>query len=224
MHKYKHLIFGLGMAAECAAYEFGLHNVDGFCVNKEFITQNELLGLPVYSYEDIFSNKFEKVKFFIATGYSDLNRTRAKIINQLKIDNQEIFSIIPNCYNTLLINHGYNCLLMSGSNIQPFVKINNNVFIWSGATICHHCELGSNIWITAGATIAGNTSIGNNVFIGVNATIVSGVNIGSNVFIGAGALVTKDVPDDGVVIAKGSDLMGIKSDLFIKFLDNNGVY
>jgi sugar O-acyltransferase (sialic acid O-acetyltransferase NeuD family) len=224
MQKYKHIIFGLGMAAECAAYEFGLNNIDAFCVNKEFVNQSKMLGLPVLSYEDVCLNKFEKIKFFVATGYSNLNRSRAKIVSQLTIDGWQFFSIIPNSYYPLLNGIGINCFLMSGSNIQPFVKLKNNVFIWSGATICHHCELGNNIWITAGATIAGNTVIGDNVFIGVNATIVSGINIGSNVFIGAGALVTKDVPDNGVILAKGSDLMGIKSDLFIKFLENNGGY
>ena len=42
--------------------------------------------------------------------------------------------------------------------------------------------------------------IGNNVWIGSNATILAGVTIGDGAIIGAGAVVTKDVPDNAVVV------------------------
>ncbi|KAJ2162862.1 hypothetical protein GGF46_000244 [Coemansia sp. RSA 552] len=42
--------------------------------------------------------------------------------------------------------------------------------------------------------------IGNNVWIGGGAIILSGITIGSGVTIGAGSVVTKDVPDNVVVV------------------------
>ena len=42
--------------------------------------------------------------------------------------------------------------------------------------------------------------IGNDVWIGVNVTILPGVTIGENAVVGAGAVVTKDVPDNAVVV------------------------
>ena len=39
-----------------------------------------------------------------------------------------------------------------------------------------------------------------NVWIGVNVTILAGVTIGENAIIGAGSVVTKDVPDNAVVV------------------------
>lgn len=39
-----------------------------------------------------------------------------------------------------------------------------------------------------------------NVWIGVNVTILPGVTVGENAVIGAGAVVTKDVPDNAVVV------------------------
>jgi acetyltransferase-like isoleucine patch superfamily enzyme len=39
-----------------------------------------------------------------------------------------------------------------------------------------------------------------NVWIGVNVTILPGVTIGENAVVGAGAVVTKDVPDNAVVV------------------------
>jgi len=38
------------------------------------------------------------------------------------------------------------------------------------------------------------------VWIGVNVTILPGVTIGENAVVGAGAVVTKDVPDNAVVV------------------------
>lgn len=40
----------------------------------------------------------------------------------------------------------------------------------------------------------------NNVYIGNNVIILPGVTIGNNVIIGAGAIITKDVPDNSVMV------------------------
>lgn len=42
--------------------------------------------------------------------------------------------------------------------------------------------------------------IGNNVQIGTDAIIMPGVTIGNNVIVGCAAVVTKDVPDNSVVV------------------------
>lgn len=46
----------------------------------------------------------------------------------------------------------------------------------------------------------GKVHIGNNVFVGANSTILAGVNIGDNVVVGANSVVTKDVPNNCVVV------------------------
>ncbi len=81
-------------------------------------------------------------------------------------------------------------------------------------------EIGSNVSITEGVTIlthgydwsvfkgmygdvlgsAGRVKIGDNVFIGMHTTILKGVNVGNNVVIGANSLISKDVPDNCVVV------------------------
>ena len=43
-------------------------------------------------------------------------------------------------------------------------------------------------------------SIGENVWIGENARICKGVSIGNNCVVGANAVITKDAPDDCVII------------------------
>ena len=47
--------------------------------------------------------------------------------------------------------------------------------------------------------------------VGANATIVCGITLGRYCFIGAGAVVTKDVPDYGLVLGNPSKLSGFMS-------------
>lgn len=48
--------------------------------------------------------------------------------------------------------------------------------------------------------IAKPVRIGNDVWIGGNVTILPGVTIGNNVVVAAGAVVTKDIPDNTLVV------------------------
>jgi acetyltransferase-like isoleucine patch superfamily enzyme len=50
-----------------------------------------------------------------------------------------------------------------------------------------------------------------NVWMGVNVTILAGVTVGENAIIGAGAVVTKDIPDNAVVVGNPARV--------IKYLD-----
>ena len=68
--------------------------------------------------------------------------------------------------------------------------------------------IGSNCNLSHGVTIGvtrrgdkmGVPIIGDNVYIGPGAKIIGRVNIGNNAAIGANCVVTKDVPDFGVVV------------------------
>jgi hypothetical protein len=45
-----------------------------------------------------------------------------------------------------------------------------------------------------------DTRIGDNCFIGARAIIMPGVTVGNEVVVGAGAVVTKDVPNNCIVV------------------------
>jgi len=69
-------------------------------------------------------------------------------------------------------------------------------------------RIGKNCNISQGVTLgqanrgknAGHPTLGDGVYIGPGAKIVGAVRIGNNVAIGANCVVTKDVPDNGVVV------------------------
>ncbi|MEY2973550.1 MAG: hypothetical protein RI886_1327, partial [Pseudomonadota bacterium] len=51
------------------------------------------------------------------------------------------------------------------------------------------------------------TNIGNNSFIGTNSSLVAPINIGNNVYVGAGSVITKDVEDDALAVARGKQFI-----------------
>jgi UDP-2-acetamido-3-amino-2,3-dideoxy-glucuronate N-acetyltransferase len=52
------------------------------------------------------------------------------------------------------------------------------------------------------------TTVSRGATIGANATILSGLTIGENALVGAGAVVTRDVPDHGLVTGSPARLRG----------------
>ena len=81
--------------------------------------------------------------------------------------------------------------------------------IGGGLMVSHnHCvvypkETGKNFRVGPRVVIGRNgdfPTFGDNVYVAANATVVGNIRIGSNVIIGAGAVVTKDVPDNVVVV------------------------
>lgn len=72
-------------------------------------------------------------------------------------------------------------------------------------------KIGSNVTIVHGVTIAGKGGafpvIKDNVYIGCGACILGGVTIGRNAVIGANAVVTKDIPDNAVVVGNPSKVI-----------------
>lgn len=79
------------------------------------------------------------------------------------------------------------------------VTIGDNVTI-SGTTILAHD--GSTKKFLGYSKVAPVT-IGNNVFIGYGSIILPGVTIGNNVIVGAGTVISKDIPDNVVIIREG---------------------
>jgi len=84
--------------------------------------------------------------------------------------------------------------------------------IGEGFNVCHfNCivihtkvTIGDNCYISQGVTIGISKDkvplIGDNVYIAAGAKIIGGITVGNNVSIGANCVVTKDIPDNVVVV------------------------
>lgn len=96
------------------------------------------------------------------------------------------------------IGNGTN--ILSGVIISNSSKIGMGCIVYYNSIITHDCEIGDFVEISPGATLLGRSSIGNFSQIGSNATILPNIKLGKNVVVGASSVVTKDVPDNCVVV------------------------
>lgn len=98
----------------------------------------------------------------------------------------------------------------TGIEIHPGATIGDDFFIdhGSGVVIGETTIIGNNVTIYHGVTLGGTSldkvkrhpTVMDNVMIGSGAKILGNITIGSNTKIGANAVVTKDIPNDSVVI------------------------
>ena len=112
---------------------------------------------------------------------------------------------------------GQNVMVAGGAVVGDGVKIQNNVSVYAGVTVEDGAFLGpSCVFTNVKAPRAflekkqefHKTQVGTGASIGANATIVCGCRIGKFALVGAGCVVTRDVPDYGLVVGNPGRLIG----------------
>lgn len=117
---------------------------------------------------------------------------------------------------------GSNCNICAHTLIENDVVIGDNVtvksgvFIWDGITIEDDAFIGPCVTFTNDKHPRSKqypeeflrTVVETGASIGANATILPGIKIGKNAMVGAGAVVTKDVPENAIVIGNPATIKG----------------
>ena len=125
--------------------------------------------------------------------------------------------IMPNCTIGEACNIGQNCVISPDVVLGKNVKIQNNVSVYTGVVCEDDVFLGPSMVFTnvinprSGVNRRGQytkTLVKKGASIGANATIVCGHDIGKYAFIGAGAVVTKEIPDYGLVVGNPARQIG----------------
>ena len=97
-------------------------------------------------------------------------------------------------------NIGVGCNILSGVRVSNSVSIGKGCIIYYNSIIAHDCFIGDFVEISPSVNILGRVDVSSYTHIGANATILPDIKIGKNSIIGAGSVVTKDVPDNVVVL------------------------
>lgn len=212
----KIVIIGTGETAEIA-YEYFTHDsaykVVGFSVERAYLKQKELHGLPVVALEDIDSY-YPPSEFlvFVAVSSTRLNRVRTRLYRQLKERGFRFATYISSrAFVWQNAEIGENCFVFENNTIQPFVKIGNNCVLWSGNHIGHNTIIHDNCFIASHVVISGFCEIGENCFLGVNSTIINNLKVAQDCFIGAGVLIQKNTEEGKVYQIAGAEASKVGS-------------
>lgn len=103
--------------------------------------------------------------------------------------------------------YGKGLVVHKASGLPPCSEFGNNVLIQGKAVMGHDLKVGDNVVISSLAFIGGNTTIGRNTYIAPGSLLRNGINIGENAIVGMGAVVTKDVPDNAVVVGNPAKII-----------------
>ncbi len=108
-------------------------------------------------------------------------------------------------YIDINVTIGDNCKIQNFATIYQGVEIGDDVFI--GPHACFTNDLYPRAFIWNEERLE-KTVVKDGASIGANSTIIAGVTIGRYAMVGAGAVVTRDVPDYGLVIGNPARLRG----------------
>lgn len=117
---------------------------------------------------------------------------------------------------------GENCNICAHTLIENDVVIGNNVTVKSGVYVWDGITLKDNVFIGPCVTFTNDkkprskqypdefpkTVVEEGASIGANATLLPGINIGKNALIGAGAVVTKNVPENAIMVGNPAVIKG----------------
>ncbi len=121
---------------------------------------------------------------------------------------------------------GRDCMIGNGVYIDAGIRVGNRVNIHNKALLYRNMTVQDDVFIGPGVCFVNDPSPRSNVIrkmkglnrvvkqgasIGANACILSDINIGRYAMVGAGAVVSKDVPDYGLVYGIPAKLIGFVS-------------
>ena len=199
MKKQPLTILGAGLFAEeiaSNATDTDLYEVYRFV---EGIRQDQcgrdLLGHPVIWIEDL--KQCPPGAAVCAVG----SPKRKALIEQAVAFGTTFISLIhPSVQQSAGCTIGAGSIVCPGTLIATGTTVQEHVIINRGCLIGHHATIESYATLGPGVNIAGRTRIGNGSTLGMGAIILDGITIGKNSIVGSGALVTRDVPDNVVVM------------------------
>jgi len=206
MAKTQRLVIGGDSAFAQVAYEYFTHDSDyevvAFSVEREYLKQDSLFGLPVVPFETLETTYAPgEHKFFAATVYTQANQLRTRLYQEARAKGFAPASYISSrAFVWRNCQIGEHCFIFENNVVQPFVRLGNNVILWSGNHIGHHSTIKDHCFFASHVVVSGFVEIGAYCFMGVNATVANNTTIGDNCTIGAGALVMSDVEDGQTVV------------------------
>lgn len=199
------LIVGAGEFAEIA-WQYFTHDseyeVVGFAVEKEYLTDEKIFGLPVIELEKIenfFSS--EEVWVHIAISSKNLNQVRERLFFYMKNKGYKFANYVSSkSFVWHTVELGENIFIFENNVLQHGAKIGSGVVLWSGNHIGHRTEIGDFCFLSSHVVVSGFCKVGARCFLGVNSSLADQVSIGKDTFVGLGSAINKTCSTVGAII------------------------
>jgi sugar O-acyltransferase (sialic acid O-acetyltransferase NeuD family) len=191
------VVFGVGRIAELAHFYLthdSPHEVVGFALDRDYLTDGEFRGLPVVAFDEV-AESFppDAVEMFIPISFRRMNHVRADRVAAAKEAGYRLISYVSSKATTFPgFECGENCFILEDNTIQPFVQIGDDVILWSGNHIGHHTVIEDHVMVSSQVVISGGCTIESHCFLGVNSTIRDETTIGRETLVGAGVTILRD--------------------------------
>ncbi len=168
-------------------------------VDDKYPDLTQVLDWPVIGgMEDFRNHREEYPDVFVAVGD---NAIRQKITTWSEEAGFHLPTLIhPRAAVSRLAVIGAGTIINSQSAVNANATIGKGCIVNTGATVGHDCVLGDFVHVAPGASLAGETVIGDGCWIGMRSAVIEQLTVGKGVVIGAGAVVTRNIPDNKLVV------------------------
>jgi sugar O-acyltransferase (sialic acid O-acetyltransferase NeuD family) len=206
--KKKVIIFGTEEIARLALVYLSRgdqREIACFCVDRKYLIEEELMGYPVFPFEDIINIcPPETHEIFLGLSYGSFNETRKSIFERIRKSGYCISSLNASQKSTWVDITGEGSVILDHATIQPGCIVGENVFISPGCSIGHDTIINDHAFFGPGVITCGNNSVGASAFIGAGTIIGPGVTVADGAFVGTGARIFRDTHPGNAYIERST--------------------
>lgn len=187
----------------------------GFLDNDKHKINTVFYGFPILGGLDLVKSLAGPNVFFVNLITGNTN-TRYETTKTIVHEGGKLTNFIHPSIDLTMCKLGVGIYLQEAVIIQAGVEIGDNSSIHMGTLIGHETIIESSVFIAHAVSVSGCCHIGEGTFIGTNATILPRIKIGNWATIGAGAVITKDVPNNAVVVGNPGRVVKLNEKPFHK--------
>jgi UDP-perosamine 4-acetyltransferase len=148
--------------------------------------------------------------FLVAISGIYQGETRIRLARRMERLLSPISAIHSTAYMAVTASIGKGLQTYPRAVVNEGAKIGDYCVLGTNSSVDHDCRIGNGVNIMGAVALAGEVCVGDHSSICTNATVLPGVEIGANSIVGAGAVVTKNVPDNVVVVGVPARVLKVR--------------
>jgi sugar O-acyltransferase (sialic acid O-acetyltransferase NeuD family) len=191
-----------------------------FTVDKEYMTGDEFLGLPLVEFEKITElyPPSEYDMLAVLSGFTCM-RNKEKLYLKAKSKGYSMRNYVSAKADfSPEVTMGENNIILAQTHIGIGGVMGNNNLIRQHVYLGHDFVIGNNNSIMAGVTIGGSCKIKDSCYFGLGATVLNGLAIEEETLVGAGSVIIKNTEPFSKNVGNPGRIIGYHKEEGIKLV------